>query len=607
MSALGTHLRRWKTAGAVAGFTVTAIVAATVPGVALTNASWNATEWDHGAFATENCATATNFTTRGAGKLIGGTLAGTNLDNLASLNGVTVTNGSGGLVATPAGSIAVPPTPPATAPTDAFENPLSVSALHSINLSLGSLLQLPEVGANVGALGQYGEAHTNGSSVGASGVVNNSGAIDLGAPGVGTPTFGTLDLQSVLHQLGLDTVSGLGDVNLTLGAVGSSVQLNGCNAMWTKSIYTDNNLVRNYVIASLTTNVNSPLVGDIVSSVNSTAANLTSTVGSIAGTSGFVNTALGTITSNLGPLLTTLGLGTPTATLSASVNFGDLTTLLNSSIQDSGHIVTINLANGTIAIDTAALFGGANGLNGQLPNTQLLLNTTVINNLKTAITGALNNYVDEVTTAIDNDLDAATVSLHISIPATVTLPIVGPTVGFGITADATNVSLSSLEAGNAPLTVTATCSLGPIVCPVPTAALQLLLNGASATIASAIEKPLGNGIHGLVDPLVSGLTDTLNATTGNIEDLLASVLGGLFGQGSALSLVVNNQNLPAPGSPTPAMGHPFPVWASSLTPASTTPYGTGQYDESAIELTILGANVSLDLARSSAGSNVVTP
>jgi hypothetical protein len=594
MSALGIHLRRWKTAGAVAGFTVTAIVAAAVPGVALTNASWNDTEWDHAAVGTENCATAANFTTRGAGKLIGGTLAGTNLDNVASLNGVTVTNGSGGLVATPAGAIAVPT-------ADAFENPLSVSALNSINLSLGPLLQLPAVGANVGALNQYGEAHTNGSSVGASGVVSNSGAIDLGAPGVGTPTFGTLDLQTVLHQLGLDTLSGLGDVNLTVGAVGSSVQLAGCNAMWTKSIYT--NLIRSYVIAGLTTNVNSPLVGDVVSSVNSATSNLTSTVTAVAGNTGLINTALGGITTNLGPVLTTLGLGTPTATLSASVNFSDLTTLLNSTVQDSGHIVSINLANGTITIDTAALFGGTNGLNDQQPNTQLLLNTAVINNLKTAITGALNNYVTAVTTAIDNDLDAATVSLHVAIP--VTIPVVG--AGLGIAADATNVSLASLEAGTAPLTVTATCSLGAALCAVPQPALQLLLNTASTAIATAIEVPLAHGIHGAVDPLVSGLTTTLNATTGSIENLLAGVLGGLFGQGSALSLVVNNQNLPAPGSPTPAMGHPFPVWAGSLTPASTTPSGTGQYDESALELTILSANVSLDLARSSAGSNVVTP
>jgi hypothetical protein len=51
----------------------------------------------------------------------------------------------------------------------------------------------------------------------------------------------------------------------------------------------------------------------------------------------------------------------------------------------------------------------------------------------------------------------------------------------------------------------------------------------------------------------------------------------------------------------------LPVWASSLPGPSTAPDGTGQYDESAIELTILGATVSLDLARSSAGSNVVTP
>jgi hypothetical protein len=598
MSALGTHLRRWKTAGALAGFTITAIVAATIPGVALTNASWNDTEWDYAGsggipgIGTENCATATNFSTRGAGKLISGTLAGTNLDAIASLNGITVKNGSGGVTVTPAGAIAA-------GNPESFENPLSVSALGSINLSLGSLLQLP-VGANVGALNQYGEAHTNGNSAGASGVVSNSGALDLGAPGVGIPTFGTLDLQSVLHQLGLDTVSGLGDVNLTLGAVGSSEQLNGCNAIWTKDVYS--NLVRNYVIASLTTNVNSPLVGDLVSSVNATTTQLTSTVNALAGNTGVINTATSGITTALGPLLSGIGLGTPTATVSASVDFGGLTTLLNTPIQDSGQIVTIDLAHGTIAIDTAKLFGGANGLNGQLPNTQLLLNTTVINNLKSAITDALNNYVDQVTAAIDAAVDAATVSLTVNIPLT----IPGTGAGLGITAAANNVSLSSLEAGTAPLAVTATCSLGAILCAIPQPVLQAALDTASVAIAKAVEIPLANGIHGLVDPIVSSLTTTLDGTTGSIEAMLVDVLGGLFGQGSALSLVVNNQNLPAPGSPTPP-SHPLPVWAASLAGPSTAPDGTGQYDESAIEITILGANVTLDLARSSVGSNVVTP
>ena len=588
MSRLGTRLRTLKTAGGIAGLTITAIVAATVPGVALTNASWSSTEWVHGSVGTENCATATNFSTRGAGKLIGGTLLGANLDSLASLNGVTVTNGASGISVTPVTATSLG--------SDAYANPLDVSALGAINLSLGSLLQLP-LSNPVGVLNQYGQAHQNGSSAGAAGVVNNSGGIALtsGSPSASVPTFASFDLASLLGTLGLGGVAGLADVKLSLGAVGSSAQLNGCNVMWTKNIAS--NLQRNYVIAGLTTSLDSPLVGDLVSSVNSTTSLLTSTVSGIAGNTGLVSDVTSNLTNTLGPILLVAGIGTPTATVSASVDFGSLTTLLNTPISDSGHIVTIDLAGGTIAINTAALFDSVNGLNNQAPNTQLLINSTVINSLKNAITSALNDYVDAVTNAIDDALGAMKVSLNVSIP----LSALG--AGGGLTIGATNVSLASLVAGTAPLTTNVDCELSALLCVAPNLLVNSLLGGVLSAVASGVEVPLGTSISALVNPLVSSLTTTLDNTTGGIENLLATTLGGLFGPTSLLSLVVNAQNAPVPA----LAGHPLPTWAGSLPGPSTTPYATGQYDVSAIQLVVAGGAVTLDLARSSVGTNVLTP
>ncbi len=588
MSRLGTHLRTMRMAGGIAGFTITAIVAAAIPGVALTNASWTSTEWVHGSVGTENCATATNFSTRGAGKLIGGTLLGTNLDNLAALDGVTVTNEAGGVAVVPASATSLG--------SDAYANPLDVSALGAINVSLGSLLQLP-LGNPVGVLNQYGQAHQNGSSAGAAGVVNNSGGIALiaGPPSASVPSFATFDLASLLGTLGLGSVAGLADVKLSLGAVGSSAQLNGCNALWTKNIAA--NLQRKYVIAGLTTNLDSPLVGDLVSSVNSTTSLLTNTVNGISGNAGLITGVTSNITNALGPILAVAGIGTPTATVSASVDFSSLTTLLNSTITDSGHIVTIDLAGGTIAINTAALFDSVNGLNNQAPNTQLLINTTVINSLKAAITSALNDYVDAVTNAIDDALGAMKVTLNVSIP----LSTLGS--GGGLTISASNVSLASLVAGTAPLTTTLDCSLGAVLCAAPDLLVNSLLAGVLSAVASGVEMPLGTSISALVDPLVSSLTTTLDGTTGGIENLLAGALGGLFGPTSLLSLVVNAQNAPIPA----LAGHPLPTWAASLPGPSTTPYATGRYDVSAIQLVVAGGAVTLDLARSSVGSNVLTP
>ena len=80
------------------------------------------------------------------------------------------------------------------------------------------------------------------------------------------------------------------------------------------------------------------------------------------------------------------------------------------------------------------------------------------------------------------------------------------------------------------------------------------------------------------------------------------MLGGLFGPGSLLSIVINAQNAPDPSQAV--AGNPLPTWAASLPGPTTNPYSTGQYDVSAIQLVVLGPEgVTLDLARSSVGAN----
>jgi hypothetical protein len=304
MSRLGTRLKRFRTVGGIAGFTVAAIVASTVPGLALTNASWNDNEWDHGAIGTEACTTATNFSTRGASKLIGGTLLGANLDSLASLGGVTVTNGTAGPVDSPAVAPVV----------TAEQNPLNVSALSAINFSLGSTLQL-NTGTPFGVVNQYGEALQNGTSAGAAGAVDSSGAIALtsNAPLTPVPTFATFDLASLASKLGVGGVANLTDVSLQIGALASDAQLNACNALWTQNLYS--NLTRNYGIAGLTTEITTPLLGGVISDVNSTTGTLTTAVNGIAGNTGLANGVIGDVNGLVGPLLTGLGFGTPTVQL----------------------------------------------------------------------------------------------------------------------------------------------------------------------------------------------------------------------------------------------------------------------------------------------------
>ncbi len=96
--------------------------------------------------------------------------------------------------------------------------------------------------------------------------------------------------------------------------------------------------------------------------------------------------------------------------VTANLTLTALTDLLDDTIADDSGIVSINLASGSVEVDIAALFNGANGLNGLAPNTELLINPTVINNLKTALLDAIDNLIDDVDAAITTVLGTLSVA-----------------------------------------------------------------------------------------------------------------------------------------------------------------------------------------------------
>ncbi|HEX4442059.1 MAG TPA: choice-of-anchor G family protein [Galbitalea sp.] len=577
MNRLGTQLRKVRTAGGIAGLAITALVAASIPGVALTNASWNDQEFVHSAIGTEDCSSATNFTTHAAGKLLSGTILNTNLDNVADLDGVVVTNGPSG--------IGVLPSNTPSLGADAYANPLDVSALNSVNLSLGSLLQLP-LDTKLGVVGQYAQAHTNGNSTGASGAITDSGGIALSndTPSPSVPTFATLDLSTVLNDLDLSSVSNLAGLKVTLGAVSSDETLYGCDALWQRDIAA--NLTRGYHIAGLTTTVDSPLVGLLTTKVQGATTDLGNAVENISSLQGDV---VDGITGPLNGLLSVLGLGTVSATLSASADFSGVNSVLGEPIADSNGIVSIDLADGTITINTAALFDSANGLNEQDPNTQLLINSTMINALTAAVTSALDDYIADVNTALQAAIAAVEVNVSLSIP----LSALG---GGGITVTGTNLKLSSLLDGTAQLSSSISCTFLPAVCALAEGTLGGLLDGTLA----ALDVPIGTVVDNSLTSTVTGLVNTLQGVTASVVTLLSSVTTGLFSP-SSLSILINAQN-----APHPANGNPLPSWAALLPGPSASPYKTGQYDISALQISIAGV-LTLDLAHSSVGSNNLTP
>ncbi|WP_139006246.1 choice-of-anchor G family protein [Arthrobacter crystallopoietes] len=574
-------------------------------------ASWTDREWIHGTAATLNCAAMDSATTRGAGKLLGGELLGTDLDTLAEVEDVVVVNDGTASSVDTANAAALG--------DDAYANPLSVQALQSVNAGLGGLLVLP-LGAEVGVANQFGQAKDTGYSAGAAGMVSNSGGIDLNPEtDPELPRFATLELGEVLNAaLGEGTGTGitnLTDVRLGIGAVASRAELDSCTADWQGNIYSALN--RQYAIAGLDAELETPLATGLVSTTDATLSDLESTVETLAGPNGAVNeiTDLVLGPKGLGPVLGTLLLDrkNTVADLGLAIDLSAVRTLLTKPFSDAGGNIVIDPQRGTVSVDLAALLGpeyqDSAGLNGLAPNTRLLINSSASKALTAALTSTLDVWTAQISSAVTQAVDAIEVQLSITLPVQLLsglLPVEVGTLSItaGDSATGKGVSLAALRAGQAEVKVTlkrsGVCS-GILV-----GSLCSVVNGVVDGLAGfASNQVLGPLIAGVLDrsllPLVTGLGTDLQTLVGPLVSVVSTTLQELFGPDSALSLVANAQNQPDPAelaglNPTWTERGPWPELE-----------GTGQYDVAALRIDVIGPLqlAQLELARSSIGPNVV--
>ena len=591
---------RLKGAAGIAGLTAAGLVIATLPGIA-TSAAWLDDEWVSATQGTEpgigtfDCEANDLFSTRGEGRFLSGELLSIDLDNIAELSGVEVLND--GTTATPDPASAIP------LGSDAWANPLDVTALNAINLALTGLLQLP-LANNVGVVNQVGQAESDGHSMGAAGAVADSGAIQLTPtpPGPVIPTSAQLSLDSLLTAAvgqGLsDIVSNLAGLDLSVGAVASYADLDACPPVWDGATQETvwENLDRDYLIAGLSTTLESPLLGALVAEITESIALIEGAVNGIAEDDALVDDLLDGLLPLLTPLFGLLGAdGPPTLTVGASIDLSAVTTLLNTPIEDANGVVSINLGTtpATISVDLAALFDSVNGLNNQNPNTQLLINDAVINALTTAVATALTGFVTNLETALDTAITSG-----ITLTVDLDVPLAVPLDGGGVLNVSIDGPLNALAA-----TSSFNCTDPGIAC------------GLGATLALAVDlldATLIPVVTGLINPILGAplalIVDTLilaiPALTAPIVTLLSETLDVLFGEQGLVSLVVNAQNAPDPAD---GVSGPLPGWAAGLDAFQASPFESGQYDVSALRLVVLGTAdvVEIDLARSSAGNNVL--
>ncbi len=572
-------MRRGERRGFRRGLGAVAIAVATVlvAQIGATNASWNDAEWVDGAVGAVDCTAPDDaFATRGVGRALSGSLLGIDLDALAEASGVTVTNDGTRDKVSPAGANA------ATG-EDAWANPLNVTALSAINVNLGSgMLQLP-LNNSTGVLGQFGQAQDTGFSAGAAGYVTDSGGIGL-EPANGYPRLATLRLSQLLASIN-PAVAGLltnvSDVSLQVGAVAGRAALDGCETVWSGASALAASLSREYLAASADTVITSPTVGALVTALSGVINGLQPTL------DGLENTLKATIQTGIGGLLNgllgTLSLGSVTVdTLTLSIDTSPVAALLTTTIADDAGIVSIDLAAGTITVNTAALIGSAFAdadgvtLNGLDPNTNLLSDPAIATALSTAVTAALADWLGDVDAALQAALDGIRVQLHATIVlraviAFLTVDVAKITIGL----DGRLGSLGTTQA------IVGTEVLGGLI---------------PESLLTPLVSPLVSGVGGLVGgiiknalPTVASLTQVLNAPIAAIVNVVALVYNTLYLSG-VVALVVNAQNDPLTGSAEPA------DWAGL--PA-------GRYDVAALRIGVLGAlgnaDVRLYLGRGSVG------
>jgi len=231
---------------------------------------------------------------------------------------------------------------------DVISNTFDITALSGINVLATNLTTTVTdilsfvTPAGLGTLNQYAKAGSQGVSIGASGAVDNNGAIATQPQG-GYPQLGTVDLKKLLTPLltgaGATALSNLANLTLELGALAGRAQYDVCQNPAVLS--------RDYLMAYLRLHLTSPAIANLA---------------------GIVRTAVLNIQLPLG----IAGLG---------VNLGVLT---NGPIPSGANDpIQVNLANGDATIDVGTLlsnnadpFGAAysNGLNGLPANSVLFVN-----------------------------------------------------------------------------------------------------------------------------------------------------------------------------------------------------------------------------------------
>lgn len=307
------------------------------------------------------------------GVFLSGSALGVNLDDIVELDSAAARN---------TGS-------PATV---SELNPLGVTLLNSLNIPLGSGINLLEGNGllTLGAVNQAAIARSNGSAIGASGAVSDSGAIAVAGNNNVPASTAKLDLGGLLGtSLGNGLTDGLLDVDLIVGAISANAkQAESKNGK-------QGNQVGDYRIADLKLNLQSPLLAGLLGDLD-----LAGGQSQLAGLEGVLN---GLDLNNL--LSGLLGglLGTPSIDVANLPVLADI--VADQDLTLGSGAVTVDLSNGKITVDVEALLKSLGlDLNNLPPNTELvrLILNALTDRVGDLVKDAVQDLVDDITAAVED-------------------------------------------------------------------------------------------------------------------------------------------------------------------------------------------------------------
>jgi hypothetical protein len=305
------------------------------------------------------------------GWFLSGSALGVNLDDIVELDSASARNTGGA--------------------TDTQLNPLGATLLKNLHVPLGPVNLLEGNGLlTLGAVNQAAIARANGSAIGASGAVSDSGAIGVDSQSNVPASTAKLDLGGLLGtNLGNGLTDGLLDVDLIVGAISANAK-----QAETKND-TQGKQEGDYRIADLKLNLQSPLLAGLLGTLNlgGQQSQLTGLDTAISGLN--LNSLLGGLLGGL--------LGTPTVTAGNLPVLADIVAAQDTQVGDGA--VSIDLSNGKITVDVEKLLQSLGlDLNNLPPNTELvrLILDALTDHVGDLVKDVLNDLTDDITSAIGN-------------------------------------------------------------------------------------------------------------------------------------------------------------------------------------------------------------